>query len=126
MPDTQHQNNDETRSRQRSPEQTASLEHELENQQKLQGSAPLARTLLGANSLASRPNLTVRASAIHQMQRTHGNRAIQRFMQGGSLPTQPSTDEDIAHLTEAKASSGSRLESDLKGQADHNLSLIHI
>ena len=80
MPDVHSENNDEKRSRERSPQQSASSEHMLGAQNGHQEIAPLARSLLGADSLASRSNSIVRASTIQQMQSTHGNRAVQRYV----------------------------------------------
>jgi hypothetical protein len=47
-----------------------------------------ALTLRSASGLNSSTNSSVRASLMHDMQRTHGNRAVQRSIQRPSIPVQ--------------------------------------
>src|SRR5688500_18997716 len=55
------------------------------------GTPKHAALSLAAGGLAGRSNMTVRAQAIHQIQGTHGNRAVQRYTSHSALPVQRET-----------------------------------
>src|SRR5688500_10950767 len=62
-------------------------------------------SLLAGGKLSGRGNAPVRAALMRQVQRTHGNRAAQRFMQRSAAKS-AENDEDISQRIQSKAGSG--------------------
>jgi hypothetical protein len=72
------QSDDEIRARQRIPEAEHPPEWSANAQPSTASAAYHTPALLDAPSLAGRANSPVRAASMHSLQRTHGNRAVQR------------------------------------------------
>lgn len=71
-------------------------------------SLPAISALAGAR-LQGRASTPVRAAAVQTMQRTHGNRAVQRFMSAVAESTE-TEDDEIASRIERKAGSGGEID----------------
>lgn len=77
--------------------------------------------LLGDSRLKGRGNSPVQAAVMQRMQSTHGNHAVQRFLQrraGGGAAAQ---DEQIGERIQAKAGSGSSLDGGVRQQLESGL-----
>jgi len=76
---------DEHRMRQQETEQESQAERDSTERLDLEGSLPSPDLLLRSN-LGRRANAPTRIAAMQSAQQTYGNRAVQRFMSGGSNP----------------------------------------
>jgi hypothetical protein len=77
-------------------------------------------SLLANAKLSGRGNAPVRAALMRQVQRTHGNRAVQRFVQRQAAKS-AENDEDIGRRIQSKAGSGSSLDKGVQGRLEEGL-----
>ena len=84
-----------------------------------QGIVPSA--IMG-HSWGRRANATVRAEALAGAQRTHGNRAIQRFLQRvAATQSEVMPEEDLAGRIEAQAGNGAQIEAGVRARLEGGL-----
>jgi hypothetical protein len=77
--------------------------------------------LLGDSKLEGRGNAPVRTTVMQSAQKTHGNRAVQRFLTAQRAATavaEPETDDFIAKRIEAKAGSGGVLDESTRAKIE--------
>ncbi len=77
--------------------------------------------LLGDSRLKTRGNGPVQASVMQGMQRTHGNRAVQRLLQRRASGGVASQDEQIGERIQSKAGSGNGLDGGVRQQLEQGL-----
>ena len=80
-------------------------------------------TLLRDPRLGSRANGEARAEILHGAQRTHGNRAVQRFLNAASAAEEMDTEEDdyLARRIESLSGGGSSLDENTRGKLERGL-----
>ncbi|HKP52235.1 MAG TPA: DUF4157 domain-containing protein [Chloroflexia bacterium] len=81
------------------------------------------RSLLGDSRLSESSNASVRAEVMHSAQKTHGNRAVQRFLQVQRSPTyaEEVTDDKIAQQISSKSGTGEKLDDPVRAQLERDL-----
>lgn len=70
--------------------------------------------------MAGRGNQPVKVAMLQQMQHTHGNRAVQRFAQGGTA-TRSAPEDDLASRIQSKAGGGSGLDASVQRRLETGL-----
>jgi hypothetical protein len=80
-------------------------------------------SLLGDSRLDASSNASVRAEVMHSAQKTHGNRAVQRFLQVQRSPTyaEEVTDDTIAQQISSKSGTGEKLDDPVRDQLEREL-----
>src|SRR5688572_3226468 len=68
---------------------TAARESHAESLWQGESTEPLSPLLLGAHNIGGRGNSPTRAASIQSLQQTHGNCAVQRFVQRQAAPVTP-------------------------------------
>ena len=77
------------RSKYLAPEHDRQSEHGCDSDTPREGRITIPHALLGGHSLSGHGNSSARATITQQMQQTHGNRAVQRFMRESRETTEP-------------------------------------
>lgn len=117
-----NQPTDEHRTRQNSAEVTGTSEYASSQETSSEGISLGSFGLLGGKGRPGRANGAMRAAGIHAMQRTQGNRAVQRYTRRSRVPTASTEgDEQLATRIEAQSSSGSKLPSDAQARLESGL-----
>jgi hypothetical protein len=81
------------------------------------------RSLLSDTRLDASSNASVRAEVMQSAQKTHGNRAVQRFLQVQRSPTyaEEVTDDKIAQQISSKSGTGEKLDDPVRDQLEREL-----
>ncbi len=80
-----------------------------------------SNALLRDASIGGRGNASVRSSAMRTMQSNHGNRAVQRFLQGGATMAGPGEDVQLARQIETLSGSGGKLPAGVQAQLEKGM-----
>src|SRR6476659_991221 len=72
-------------------------------------SATRSADLLSDARLRGRGNAPLRSALMQEMQQTHGNKAVQRFVQRSAASTSVSPDEEVGSRIKNSSGSGSNL-----------------
>jgi hypothetical protein len=104
------------------------VQHDLSQKHETGGPGESAAELSGAASLLSglrlsgRGNRPVRNNSIQRVQQTHGNRAVQRFLQRMSdTQSEVMPEEELVGRIEARAGSGTPIERDVRARLEASL-----
>src|SRR4051812_12074160 len=102
------------------------FDHQPEREQGSQSnhseSSNYSSALLGDSRLGERSNSSVRTSVMQSAQSTHGNRAVQRFIQGtGAAVAEPEQDDEIARRIENQAGSGGKLPANVQTKLEEGM-----
>lgn len=80
-----------------------------------------AQRLVSDTRMRGRGNGSVHIQLMRDMQQTHGNRAVQLFIQRAASSSAPPVQQDIGARIQAKAGSGSGLDSGTRGKLEANM-----
>jgi hypothetical protein len=104
------------------PSTTDSRDHHPGGAGPYDSDSSYSRSILGDPRFQNRGNGPVHIALMTEMQQTHGNRAVQRFIQrASSSPAPPVEDEDLGSRIESKAGRGENIEPGVKGQLEKGL-----
>ncbi|HKP52234.1 MAG TPA: DUF4157 domain-containing protein [Chloroflexia bacterium] len=120
MSDSYSRENDEHKSREHQVEREHLSSHDIDPVHT--GALDIyAGALLGNPRLEGRGNASVHAAVMQSAQKTHGNRAVQRFLtaqRSATATAEPETDDFIAKRIEAKAGTGGALDESIKAKIE--------